>query len=437
MKKFATFIICILTLSSMHAQAQSGSLDDSFGIQGKIITDVGGISNSTIKMKTDGKIIVAGTSDSIFLVQYNTSGILDSSFGKNGMIKFALDGVYSLQDINILSENKILIIGKYSTGSPYLPVLIQLNSNGTLDTKFGNGGKIYPNIYYPQGSVLFQPDGKIILAGQYYNNNTKEDFWLMRINYDGSLDNSFGTNGEVKVDLGNKEQDIVYRLALQNDGKIIAAGSTKISSTEGTDFALVRYNSNGTIDSNFGVNGIVTKNLSLVDTWSDLVIQPDGKIIVTGSVNVDSVGKINFIVARYNENGTIDNTFGDGGKAIIWFETYTRDIANSIIQQPDGKIVVGGMSGEIFNYNNFALARFNTNGTLDNTFGLNGKVTTKFNDNDASTNMLLCKDGNILLNGHSNNNIAIAKYLSGLNLTVNESMKSIKKILLYPNPGEY
>jgi uncharacterized delta-60 repeat protein len=435
MKKFILRCSFIFFSISAAAQTQPGSLDENFGIQGKIITDVGGVSNSTIKMQADGKIIVAGTSDSIFLVRYNASGLLDSSFGKNGLVKFALEGVYGLQGINILSDGKIFIIGKYSTGSPYKPVFIRLNSNGALDNNFGNGGKTYPNIFHPQSSVLFQPDGKIIMADQSYNTNTKEDFWLMRMNYDGTLDNSFGINGEVKTDLGNNEQDIVYKLILQKEGKIMAIGSTKFNTTEGTDFALVRYNSNGTLDTNFGKNGIVTDNISSVDKWADLVIQPDGKILVTGSVNVDSVGKMNFIVARYNENGTLDNSFGDGGKVIIWFNTYTRDIANSIMLQPDGKIVVGGMSGEIFFYNNFALARFNNDGTLDNNFGFNGKVTTKFTDNDASTDMLLAKDDNIILSGYSGSNIAIAKYFSSLNLAVNESNKSTKNIIFFPNPA--
>jgi len=431
MKRIYLSTVCLLL--AVNVFAQPGSLDKSFGNGGKVITDVGGISNSLMKLQDDGKIIIGGTSDSIFLVRYNTNGTLDLSFGNYGISKLPLYA--SLLSMQITTDNKIIIFGTSFLNTPYKPILIRCTSNGKLDSTFGDNGKILLNLSYPRLMALFQPDGKILLIDRFKNTATLDDFWIMRLNSDGSLDNSFGTEGEVKTDLGNKTQDIVNAIALQPDGKIIAVGYTNVSATEGDDFAMVRYNTNGTLDSTFGNGGIIIYDINSLDEWANLAIQPDGKIVVCGKVNMKDTGKINFIVARYNINGTLDSTFADEGKLIAWFGTYNRDIAVTVILQPDEKIIVGGSSAETLWNSTFALARINVDGTLDNTFGVNGIVITGFTDTEYITSLQICNDNKILAHGKSDHKVALAKYESGLPLSLNKANQTNEHILLYPNPN--
>jgi len=423
------YLNAFFLLFTINVFAQPGALDMSFGNGGKVITDVGGFPISLVKLQADGKIIVGGTSDSIFLVRHNENGTLDLSFGKDGISKLPLDA--SLSGMQISTDNKIIIIGTSYLNSPDKPILIHCTSNGKLDSSFGDNGKVILNLIHPPSGALFQPDGKILL----YNNKTYADFIIMRLNDDGSMDNSFGSNGKVITDLGgNKTDDFLSKIALQNDAKIVAVGTTTVSATEGNDFALVRYNSNGTLDSTFGNGGIVINDISFWDKWTNLAIQPDGKIVVCGNVNVIP-GKTSFIVARYNINGILDSTFGDEGILIADFRANNSDIVNSVILQPDGKIIVGGGTSETPWNENFALARINTDGTLDNTFGDNGIVVSIFTGNERITGLHLSNDNKILANGFADDKIVLAKYESGLPLSLNTANLKNENILLYPNPN--
>jgi uncharacterized delta-60 repeat protein len=237
------------------------------------------------------------------------------------------------------------------------------NNDGSLDTAFGGTGMVITDIggsQYGSGdaaeSVAIQSDGKILAAG-YANplGQNNSDFALVRYNTNGTLDNSFNGTGKVTTDFGSNG-DIAYSMAIQSDGKILLAGQT--GTYPSTDFALARYNTNGSQDTaTFGGGaGKVTTNIGGDDPGRSVAIQSDGKIVTAGYTNVG--GSLDFAIARYSTTGVLDtSTFGTNGKVITDFGG-GPDTAQSVAIQSDGKIVVAGHGG--VTHTSFAVARYNT-----------------------------------------------------------------------------
>lgn len=286
-----------------------GSLDTSFGDGGKVITDFSGSVDSAqaLILQFDGKLIAAGfatnsTGNRDFaLVRYNADGTLDTSFGAGGKVTthfpFSIDGEACA--LVLQPDGKLLAGGfdrsRTETGSfDDNFALARYNSNGSLDTSFGQDGKVITNfggIVEKVNSIVLQADGKVIAAGYITESGELAKFALTRYNPNGTLDASFGTSGKVTTDFSN-EDDTAYGIVLQSDGKIVVAGSAEQS------FALARYKDDGTLDSSFGVGGKVSTTFSgLGSAAHALVLQPDGKLIAGGYV-VQS-GGTTFALARY------------------------------------------------------------------------------------------------------------------------------------------
>src|SRR5262249_39493683 len=201
------------------------------------------------------------------------------------------------------------------------------------------------------------------------------DFALARYNSNGTLDTGFGTNGKVITAFdfpGNFDR--VFTIVPQPDGKFVAVGSTV---NLFANFALARFNANGTLDTSVGTGGIVTTAFGVSAEATSAVVQSDGKIVAAGFANLG--GGDYFALVRYNGNGTIDASFGTGGKVTTAFlsQGFSLAQANSVALQPDGKIVAAGIAAVGGGYD-FALARYNSNGTLDPSFGTGSLVTTDF-----------------------------------------------------------
>jgi uncharacterized delta-60 repeat protein len=277
---------------------------------------------------------------------------------------------------------------------------------GDLDPKFGNGGKVFTHIGFGDrvASLAFQPDGKIIAAGASASRGifSSSDFAIVRYNVDGSLDTSFGAGGKVTTDFFDYE-DYINAVALQTDGKIVAVGRARDGAL--AYFGLARYNKDGSLDSTFGSGGkVVTSFFGYGDDAHALAIQPDGKIVVAGtsfsasSIPGDDGPNANFGLARYNSNGSLDPTFGFGGKVTTDFGNF--DIITAIAIQPDGKIVAGGDTTNKDTNTDFALARYNKDGSLDPSFGSGGKVVTDFvRQPDFVAGLALQPDGKIVVAG--------------------------------------
>ncbi len=356
----------------------------------------------SVTVQADGKILIAGSTYpssynyDIALVRYNTNGSLDTSFDGDGKVTTYFSSSPYNPDfgnsLTVQADGKILVAGTTTFNIygdiSYVFALARYNTDGSLDTSFDGDGKVttYFDSSYKQGhSVTIQGDGKILVAGGYDN------FELARYNTNGSLDTSFDGDGKVTTDFGDSiEQG--YSVTVQADGKILVAGCTR------TGIALTRYNTNGSLDTSFDGDGKVTDDIvgSFQQDYS-VTVQADGKILVAGRRGSD------FALTRYNTNGSLDTSFDGDGKVTTDFGG--EDIGYSVSLQADGKILVGGASGS-----DFALARYNTNGSLDTSFDGDGKVTTDFGGQDFGYSVSLQADGKILVAGESTGNFALARY---------------------------
>jgi uncharacterized delta-60 repeat protein len=280
---------------------------------------------------------------------------------------------------------------------------------GDLDPTFDGDGKVTTHFVFTDEAhgVAIQADGKIIAAGVAICDPcagpvTPHDFALARYNRDGSLDTTFDGDGKVTTDFGfNKDQ--AFAVAIQADGKIIAVGSANGPST--LDFALARYNPDGSLDVTLGGDGKVTSDFAGGDDQAyGVAIQADGRIVAAGvafspaCLPCDTPPTENFALARYNTDGSLDPTFGLGGQVVTDFAG-SYDEARGVAFQADGKIVAAGFA--LIRSFDFALARYNTDGSQDSTFDGDGKVTTDFNleSVDLAYPVAVQRDGRILAGG--------------------------------------
>jgi len=397
-----------------------GSLDSTFGTGGIVTTPIG--SNDAyayaLVIQSDGRILAAGYyADGSYydfaLVRYNTNGSLDTTFGTGGIVTTSVGSGNAIANaLGIQSDGRILAAGSFYNGSNDNFALVRYNTDGSLDTTFGTGGIVTTPVgsgYAGAYALGIASDGRIVVAG-YCADGSDYDFALVRYNTNGSLDTTFGTGGIVITPMGSG-YDIAYALGIGSDGRILAAGSSHYGSNY--NFALARYNTDGSLDTTFGTGGIVTTSIGIGDSEAlALGIGSDGRILAAGKSPDGS--NYDFALARYNTDGSLDTTFGTGG--IVTTPVGSgRDYANGLGIGSDGRILAAGKSFNGSNYD-FALVRYNTNGSLDTTFGTGGIVTTAIGSYDTSAIALgIQSDGRILAAGSSdngsNNNFALMRYM--------------------------
>ncbi|MDB5910520.1 MAG: uncharacterized protein JWP34_4634, partial [Massilia sp.] len=306
----------------------------------------------------------------------------------------------------------------------------RLLSGGTLDSGFGSSGYQvnYAGPSPAAAALAIQSDGKILQAGYVYNmGTTQTDFALLRSNANGSLDSTFGTGGRVITDF-NFNYDNINAIAVQSDGKIVVAGTTNwnLLGIGYTNFAVARYNTNGTLDTTFGSGGkVVTDFGTNQSSASAVAVQSDGKIVVVGTTYTSSFASNDFAVARLNSDGSLDSSFGSGGKVVTDVGSYETGSAVAI--QSDGKTIVGGSSGSS-PYKQFALARYTSTGSLDTSFNGGGTVVTTPNPSGQSSisGLAVQSDGKIIAAGKlDNNSAAILRYTAAgaLDTTFNSTGK--------------
>jgi uncharacterized delta-60 repeat protein len=338
-----------------------GTLDTSFGGNGKVVTDFLDYTDyaSAVAIQSNGKIVAAGSAadtsgDVDFaLARYNTNGDLDASFGGNGKVTTGFGGSEAIYAMAVQSDGKIVVAGYSYANSDYDLIVARYNTNGTLDTTFGNNGRrITPFGGDDRAFALaLQSNGKIVLAGFSVSPAGDSDFALARYTTAGDLDTGFDADGKVTTGFGG--DDGAHAIAIQSDDRIVVAGFT--SDTNGNDdFALARYNTNGNLDNSFGGNGKVTTGIAGFDTVRGVALQSDGKI-VAGGYSSDPSGNSDFTLARYNPNGTLDTTFSDNGTLTTDFQG-GPDQANALVIQPNGRLVLAGKAEG--NTVNFGLARY-------------------------------------------------------------------------------
>lgn len=406
-----------------------GHLDAAFNTGGIVTTDFGGDDFvHALAIQADDKIVAVGASSDennqdIAMARYDVTGALDPSFKTTGKETFNPENASGVaQTLAIQRDGKIVVGGDSFAGNDIRFTLMRYGSDGKMDPSFGKEGKrmeFFSAGY--GGKVILRPDDSIVVAGTYFDPiNATTDFVIRRYDTDGTFQggDTVGFSGN-----GFQNQDFLSALALQPDGKILVAGSTLSMDINKTgsdfDFALARLNDDGSLDTSFGTNGTVVTSFvdgDAVHTDDDvanaMALQSDGKIILAGYAVDGPVAK--FALARYNPNGSLDPSFGTNGKVSTGIGAGNA-AANAIRIQSDGKIIVGGYTVENKNYN-FAIVRYKPDGTLDGTFGGGGGVVTAIDiGNDAIFDLAIQPDGKIVAAGFSNvvnSDFAIARYNS-------------------------
>jgi uncharacterized delta-60 repeat protein len=369
-----------------------GTLDRGFGTGGKVLTGfptsttVSGVRSSAsagaVAIQRDGKIVAAGSANvapgvnSWFAIaRYTVTGKLDRTFGRNGKTVTYFGprprrNYSSVEAVAIQKDDSVIVAGR----SSYWPIgggtdfaLARYTPRGRLDPSFGRGGKVVTDFGAPQSAsanaAVIQPNGKIVAVGEDYRGR-RNNFALARYNAHGILDRSFGRGGRVLTKVG-EGSSYGSALVLQRDGKLVAAGHAEGGGHAG--HALLRYEADGELDPSFGDGGTV---ISEAGNPNALTIQRDRKLVTAGI----TAGAVHpkFLLARFHEDGSLDESFGQGGKVHTDFGI--RAVAEAVIVRADGKIVVAGTVGG----RDFALARYTRRGTLDRSFGSGGTVRTDF-----------------------------------------------------------
>jgi len=384
-----------------------GSLDTSFNLTGKIIYNEMRTVNKVL-IQNDGKIVVGGRrSGKVVLMRYNSDGTVDTTFGINGVAEnLQSSGSPSLKDFAIQTDGKFLIIADNFTSSQgfnYDCRLFRFNSNGSSDITFGTDGSVTNDLggLEISKSIALQSDGKFFVGGSSSSINGFSFIYVLKYNSNGTLDTTFNSTG-IKT-FNNTNQTILFNLELQTDEKIVFAYPSNSSS--GPKINLVRLNSNSTMDTTFGTNGIVTFNGAIASGRhsNKFRIQSDGKffILYTTAEIVDNFLNYDISMMRVNANGTIDTTFnGSGTQEFSFFENDNIGSDFSII---GNQILISGNTAETLTLNKIALAKFNLDGSLDDNFDGDGKAFYSFpvEAYDESYSSTIQVDGKVIVAGTS------------------------------------
>ncbi len=412
-----TIFVTLLSVNPTQTLAAGGGLDPTFSSNGKVATDFNGETDmgNDVAIQADGKIVVVGGFVGIFkIARYHPNGLLDTTFDGDGRRSITVDSAScsgascsGARAVAIQSDGKIVILGGVTAGASFTVAALRLNPNGSSDTTFGTAGFATFSATSFGNDIALQPDGKILLA-MASNGNWR----ICRLNTNGAVDTTFGVGGFANTDFGGND-DMPHAMAVLPDGKILVAGYGS------GDFALARYTTTGVLDSSFGTGDgrVLTDFSGGIDAVYGLAVQSDGKIVVAGSTT--TIAELNFALARYNANGSLDTTFSDDGKAQTNINSGNSDIANDVAIQSDGKILLVGGN----NNRDFVLARYIPDGSLDTNFGNGGIVFTDIfsNDPDTANAIAIQPDGRIVVAGTGQNNanptdFAVARYLpNGIN----------------------
>ena len=370
-----------------------------------------------VAVQRDGTIVVAGLSRrysrwEFALVRYRPDGRLDRSFGTGGVVLTAA-GSFGVSAVAEQQARKLVAVGgAYTAERQSGFAIVRYTSRGRLDPAFGSGGKVVTTFarrprrgqfaIAVATSVALQRDGRIVAAGSQSNVVDATEAVVARYTARGALDRSFGTGG--KTMFRGREAG-AGAIAVQRDGKIVIAGSSEAPGVVQNQFFVARLTSRGRADRSFGTGGIVVTTLGVASHGSDLAIQPDGRIVVAGGIGVPGAHLAHLGLVRYLPNGRIDASFGTNGTVVTNFGVYAGP---ALALQPDGKIVA---ACGLLSPGRFGLARYTSDGKLDPSFGEGGKVRTRFAERrTVARDVALTADGKILVAGSTGGDFALARY---------------------------
>lgn len=391
-------IVCVLLAAWTSGYASEGDLDPSFGIGGKSSTDITGQSLDDavgdVALLTDGRILVVGTTSSglpterdAAVVLFRPDGSVDTTFGQGGRVLIDQGGNELCYAVALQPDGRILL-GGYRTplagGTPESLVL-SLNADGTIDATFGNQGALQPALPFAVVDLALLSNGAIIIAGT-RPSPSGGDFAIACLTSAGILNPAFGQAGVMIVDFG--ADDYLTQLSVDSSGRILAVGLNTAGGLE-----LCRLLADGSLDPTFA--GVGQRVISL-GCFNDVAaaIEPDGKLVL--GTTIGDVGMSDFLLARLNPDGSMDRDFGNDG-VVTGDLTGTDDYLTCVTLQPDGQILAVGWAGF---YPDFLVQCYNPDGSVDQSFGSGGWVHTDFlGDQDRARVAVVQPDGQFVLAG--------------------------------------
>ena len=408
------FALTIMNACLANAQA----LDSSFGAGGKVEASFGvSVAPSDATLQPDGKIVVVGTTDNFQIasqvfgvVRFLPNGSLDTTFGNQGTAMTAFTNFINTPNaVAIQPDGKIIVAGEMQTsdGSINRFAIARFNPNGSLDSTFGSGGKVTTEFFSVTSGgvreaadvILLQPDNKIIVAGVAIPGaRIPAKSALVRLNPNGTFDPAFGTGGKVAVNAIG----MITALALLSNGQILALNNVG---------GIAQFDSQGNL-----APAVTSGTIAATANNALSAFQSNGRYLIAGGARGATLKDIDITAISFNPTGSIDHTFNSPVFDFGQEAPTAHDVAQVIAIQPDGKLVIGGLSF-VNSVAVFGLARLNTNGSLDSTFGNGGVLTTRFEGSDQVTSVIIQPDGKILAIGEafdsstSQGNLALARYL--------------------------
>lgn len=408
-----------ITPSATQA-AFPGALDPTFGNGGYVTTNFGttAATGYAMAIQQNGMMVVAGDADSqIILVRYRIDGTLDPAFGSQGKVvgRFGSEVGSFARGVAIQRDGKIVVAGYTTLGGKYAFALARYNRDGSSDTTFGTAGvvtTIFGNEQDEALGVAIQPDGKIVAVG-YTSIGGTHHFALARYSDNGRQDRTFGSNGTVVTVVNTMQRGELRGVVIQAaDGKIVVAGAADSEIYHYTG-VVARYLPDGSLDALFGEGGLAFTDEGQYDT---VFMQSDGKIVAAGLTAFMGGGTgVLAMMTRVGTDGTVDTGFGYNGVLTVSLSHSTS--LNCFYDADEGvgdTIMAAGMNEwKWSDTHDFGLARFDRNGQPDMSFGNAGFVLTDFpvNGDDVAYGMVTQADGKVVLAGYSNGSIALARYL--------------------------
>lgn len=383
-----------------------------------------------------------GLIDVIALVRYNNDGSLDSSFGDNGIVLTETsNGNSYAYSVTLDAENRILITGSaQSEKGNYDFIVARYNTNGSLDKTFGNNGIVltdFEDRFDQANKILVQPDNKILVVGLARPAEGNPALALARFNNDGSLDTSFGQGGKVLTMLDDSTHQALG-LGIQDDGKIVISGFILVKKSQ-SRIILLRYNNDGSLDNAFGENGVVETQFEPLSFGTSLVIQPDNKIAIAANIITSGFNYAVPGVVQYNADGTLDTSFGSNGLAVV--DIGERTEIHDIERDSFGNLIIGGFVIKESKTNqpepltNVLLVSFTPEGKLDKESGVSilslGQDVT-----GRSFSMALTPDNKIVIAGGTSEGLdgmesdfLVARFINKNNLNFGKMSSLVKAII--------
>jgi uncharacterized delta-60 repeat protein len=429
----STLIASVLFGLLPHASATGSHLDPRFAGDGKLLTDFSGLADSVadLAIQPDGKIIAAGSTyqmtgnhTSFALARYNANGTLDTTFSGDGKVTTDIGTTGGGSAVALQADGKILVAGYAASGGVDQFAVVRYTTAGVVDTTF-SGGSALTQFTFGSDSTAFatditvQPDGNIVVAGYVrgtINSQTVYDWAIARYSPSGTLDSTFSSDGKVNIDFNlNLVTAFEGASSVAFTGNKIVVGGTASPGGD-SNFGLARLNTDGSLDTTFDGDGKVTTDFinGSNDRARGLAVQSDGKVVLAGS---SETGNSVFALARYNTNGSLDTSFDGDGKLTTNLVGTSGEVVSGVAIQGDGKILaVGDLLVDP------VLVRYNSNGSLDANFGQAGIVSTDLNNGsiDDLGTLALQTDGKIIAAGTSrvmaasNGDFALVRYLPNI-----------------------